>query len=438
MGKRLFPTFVKYVSQSVMGMVGISCYILADTWFVAAAFGAEGLAALNLAIVVYSLMNAAGLMAGIGGATLFSLSFAAGRERRAEIFSSTAALGLFFAVIFTGAGLFFSGGIARLLGADEVIFAMTRSYLRTILSFSLFFIMNNIFLAFVRNDGSPRLAMAAMVTGSLSNIALDYLFIFPFGWGLFGAALATAIAPMISLALLSLHFVLRRSSFRPSLRRLRAGAVAKMIPLGLSSMVTELSSAAALAAFNLMILAMAGNTGVAAYGIVANLALVELAVFVGIAQGMQPLVSRSRGAGDGHSCRLLLFYGAVLSLAVASLAYGTVFVWARQVAGLFNSAGDALLAAYAEEGLRIYFAGFFFGGLNVVAAAFCSAAEMPKRGFLISSLRAFLLVLPLAALFSWLFGMRGLWFSFVAAEALTFIAASVMLRRFIFDRANDK
>ena len=68
--------------------------------------------------------------------------------------------------------------------------------------------MNNIFLAFVRNDGSPRLAMAAMVTGSLSNIALDYLFIFPFGWGLFGAALATAIAPMISLALLSLHFVL--------------------------------------------------------------------------------------------------------------------------------------------------------------------------------------------------------------------------------------
>lgn len=183
MGKRLFPTFVKYVSQSVMGMVGISCYILADTWFVSAAFGAEGLAALNLAIVVYSLMNAAGLMAGIGGATLFLLSFAAGRERRTEIFSSTAALCLFFAVIFTGAGLFFSGGIARLLGADEVIFAMTRSYLRTILSFSLFFIMNNIFLAFVRNDGSPRLAMAAMVTGSLSNIALDYLFIFPFGWG---------------------------------------------------------------------------------------------------------------------------------------------------------------------------------------------------------------------------------------------------------------
>ena len=73
-----------------------------------------------------------------------------------------------------------------------------------------------------------------------------------------------------------------------------------------------------------------------------------------------------------------------------------------------------------------------------MAAAFCSAAEMPKRGFLISSLRAFLLVLPLAALFSWLFGMRGLWFSFVAAEALTFIAAAAMLRRFIFDRANDK
>ena len=166
-----------------------------------------------------------------------------------------------------------------------------------------------------------------------------------------------------------------------------------MIPLGLSSMVTELSSAAALAAFNLIILAMAGNTGVAAYGVVANLALVELAVFVGIAQGMQPLVSRRRGMGDLAGCRALLCYGALFSLGAASLAYGAVFMWAREIAALFNQAGDRLLAAYAEEGLRIYFAGFFFGGLNVVTAAFFSAAEMPKRGFLISSLRAFLLAL---------------------------------------------
>lgn len=431
MGERLFWTFSKYVSQSVMGMIGISCYILADTWFVAAAFGAEGLAALNLAIVVYSIMNAAGLMAGIGGATLFSLSLSSGRARRAEIFSATVALGLLLAAVFTGVGIFFSGWTARLLGADAAVFAMTRTYLRTILSFSLFFIMNNIVLAFVRNDGSPRLAMAAMVTGSLSNIVLDYIFIFPFGWGLFGAAFATAIAPMISLALLSLHFILRRSSFALLLPRLSFAEIAKIIPLGLSSMITELSSAASLAAFNLMILAMAGNTGVAAYGVVANLALVELAVFVGAAQGMQPLVSRSRGLGDERSCRLLLGYGAVLALAVASLTYGVVFPWAREIAALFNSAGDAALAAYAEEGLRVYFAGFFFGGLNVVIAAFFSAAEMPKRGFLISSLRAFLLVLPLAALFSWLYGMRGLWFSFVAAEALTFIAAAAMLRPFL-------
>ena len=282
---KLFMSFIKYVSQSVMGMVGISCYILADTWFVAAALGAEGLAALNLAIVFYSLLNAAGLMAGIGGATLFSLSLSSGRRGRSEIFSATVILGSVLAAVFTAAGLFCSGWIARTLGADEAIFAMTETYLRTILSFSLFFIMNNILLAFVRNDGGPRLAMAAMVTGSLSNIALDYIFIFPFGWGIFGAAFATAIAPMISIALLSLHFILRRGSFSLSFSRPRGVYILKMIPLGLSSMVTELSSAAALAAFNLIILAMAGNTGVAAYGVVANLALVELAVFVGIAQG---------------------------------------------------------------------------------------------------------------------------------------------------------
>ena len=295
---KLFMSFIKYVSQSVMGMVGISCYILADTWFVAAALGAEGLAALNLAIVFYSLLNAAGLMAGIGGATLFSLSLSSGRRGRSEIFSATVILGSVLAAVFTAAGLFCSGWIARTLGADEAIFAMTETYLRTILSFSLFFIMNNILLAFVRNDGGPRLAMAAMVTGSLSNIALDYIFIFPFGWGIFGAAFATAIAPMISIALLSLHFILRRGSFSLSFSRPRGVYILKMIPLGLSSMVTELSSAAALAAFNLIILAMAGNTGVAAYGVVANYALVATAIFNGVAQGAQPLVSRCYGKND--------------------------------------------------------------------------------------------------------------------------------------------
>ncbi|MCQ4765705.1 MATE family efflux transporter, partial [Cloacibacillus evryensis] len=100
---------------------------------------------------------------------------------------------------------------------------------------------------------------------------------------------------------------------------------------------------------------------------------------VGIAQGMQPLVSRRRGMGDLAGCRALLCYGALFSLGATSLAYGAVFVWAREIAALFNQAGDRLLAAYAEEGLRISFAGFFFGGLNVVTAAFFSAAEMPKR-----------------------------------------------------------
>ncbi|MFR5880827.1 MAG: MATE family efflux transporter [Cloacibacillus evryensis] len=219
--------------------------------------------------------------------------------------------------------------------------------------------------------------------GQPSNIALDYIFIFPFGWGIFGAAFATAIAPMISIALLSLHFILRRGSFSLSFSRPRGVYILKMIPLGLSSMVTELSSAAALAAFNLIILAMAGNTGVAAYGVVANLALVELAVFVGIAQGMQPLVSRRRGMGDLAGCRALLCYGALFSLGAASLAYGAVFMWAREIAALFNQAGDRLLAAYAEEGLRIYFAGFFFGGLNVVTRFLQRGGDAEAR-FLIS------------------------------------------------------
>ena len=195
MGKNsIFREFFRYVGLNVLGMIGLSCYILADTYFVSKALGTSGLAALNLAISVYSVINATGLMMGAGGGTRFSIFMFQGHENEARrVYTRTVGLALAAGGVFLLAGLFCVPAIAALLGADADTMDKTTAYLRVILCFAPCFIMNNTLLAFVRNDGNPRLSMAAMLVGSLSNIVLDYVFIAVFGWGIAGAAWATAV-----------------------------------------------------------------------------------------------------------------------------------------------------------------------------------------------------------------------------------------------------
>lgn len=210
----LLREFFRYASLNMLGMVGISCYILADTFFVAQGLGQTGLTALNLAIPCFNLIHGCGLMLGMGGAIRYSiLKGQAPRQQTDRLFTALLALAAVLALIFLTAGIFFSRPLTRLTGADQEVFEMTRTYLQVLLLFSPAFLTNDLVLCFVRNDGAPQLATLAMVAGSFSNIVLDMVFIFGLGWGIFGAVFATGLAPLFSLAILSRHLLSRRRAF---------------------------------------------------------------------------------------------------------------------------------------------------------------------------------------------------------------------------------
>ncbi len=291
--KGLLKEFARYVVSNICGMIGLSCYILADTFFISRGLGARGLAALNLAIPVYSFVHGSGLMLGMGGATGYSICAGRGDSKNGDsIFSNAVYAMAAFAAVCVAAGIFFSGKLALALGADREIFAMTKTYLQVILFFAPAFMANDLLLCFVRNDGNPRLSMAAMLAGSFSNIVLDYVFIFPLGMGILGAVLATGFAPVISLGVLSRHWTLKKNRFhfvkaKPELRQ-----AADSIFLGVPALIAEAASGIVIIVFNAVILRLEGNTGVAAYGVVANLSLVVTAVYTGISQGAQPILSR--------------------------------------------------------------------------------------------------------------------------------------------------
>lgn len=427
--RNLRQRFARYASLNVLGMLGLSCYILADTFFVSLGLGAEGLAALNLAIPIYSLVHGSGLLLGMGGATAYAIARGRQEPQAAAIYPHTlyAAWGLAF--LFAAAGLLLPGTLAGWLGADAETLGNTTVYLRTILLFAPLFLLNNVYLCFMRNDGQPRLAMAAMVTGSLSNVLLDYVFIFPCGMGMFGAAFATGLAPAISLLVLFLVGKRGERHFRLAKMRVVPGLYRRILPAGVPSLVTEVSSGLVMITLNAVILRLQGNLGVAAYGVVANLSLVALAICTGIGQGIQPLLSEYHGRGEVANVRTVLRYALVTVAAVSLLLYALIFLGADAIAALFNSQGNARLQAIAVEGMRQYFLGIGCAGCNVVLAAYLAATERPATAQLLALLRGVALIVPVILGFSALWGMTGCWLAFPVTEAAVLLLALCLERR---------
>lgn len=433
LNQSIYKTFFKYVSLNVLSMLGVSLYILADTFFVANGVGADGLVALNLALPVFSLINGLGLLLGIGAATLFSIATGKGdHQAGSRIFTQAFIIGAGAGILLTLLGLFFNRPIAVMLGADsERIVEMTATYLRMLMIFSCAFILNNLLVAFVRNDGNPRLAMAGMLTSCLFNIVFDYIFVFPMQLGIFGAALATGVAPILSMLILSTHFIRKKNHFRLEKTRLAARDARNIVLTGLPSFITEFSSGVIIFLFNMVVMGIAGDIGVAAYGIVANLALVCIAVFTGVGQGIQPVVSVNYGAKRMGNVLRTYLCGAVLAFVFGALFFLAAVFFPNEIASMFNSEGNMELAALTADGLGIYFFGFLFAGVNVVTTSFFASIARPRPSFLISVLRGFLLIVPFLLLLPRVFGLNGVWLTAPAAEIATFLCCLGFMLSFV-------
>lgn len=422
-----FREFVRYSSLSILGTLGVSCYILADTFFISKGMGIHGLAALNLAIPVFNFIYGIGLMLGMGGATKFSIcKNQKNRKMRDIIFSSAVYPGVAASLLFVFIGLFFSGELAALLGGEGEVLTMTDTYLKCLLLFSPAFVLNNILLCFVRNDGSPQLSMLAMIVGSFSNIILDYIFIFPMGMGIFGAVLATGFSPVISIGLMSFHWIKKKNTFHLVRTRLHGTLIRQEMSLGLPSLIAQLSSGIVMIIFNMLILDLEGNTGVAAYGVIANISIVVVAVYSGLSQGIQPLISSFYGAGQREKIRQALKYGIVAMLVISAAVYLLLFLMADPVAAIFNSEYDEKLQEMAVLGLKLYFTSNAFVGFNMILSTYFTSVEKTIPAHAISLLRGFVLIIPLAFGLSAAWGMTGIWSAYPAAELMTAIFGAVI------------
>ena len=430
--KAVLKNFVKYVSLNILGQMAYSCYTLADTFFVSARLGADGLTALNLAFPVFCLLNGTGLMIGMGGGTRYSIAKSRGEnEKASRIFTNAVYMVACFAVLFFLTGVFLSGLLVKVLGADRTVFSMTNTYLKVMLLFAPAFLTNNLLQCFVRNDGCPSLSMVAMMSGSLSNVILDYMFIFPLRMGIFGAILATGLAPIISIVVLSPYFIKKKNGFHfiksmPDVRKLR-----EIISSGVPPFVVEISSGIVMFLFNFIILRLAGNIGVAAFGIITVISLVVVAIYTGLSQGIQPILSSNYGTGDTAGIKIILRSAMVTALLLSGIMYAVIFFDASQIALIFNIERNETLQALAVTGLKLYFLACPFIGFNIVTATYFTSTERPRLAQIITLLRGLAVLVPMAFLLSAILEMTGVWCAYPLTE---FIVAIVGMTFYVLTK----
>lgn len=423
--------YMKYISLNILGQIGISCYILADTYFIAKARGLDGVAALNMVLPIYGVIFAVGYMLGVGSAIGYAID--ADKGKRATWFSHAILMAILIGVFFAIFGILFAKDLLKLMGADAYIASVGLNYTRIFLGFTPFFMLNPIYNAFIRNDNAPILAMIATLASNIFNIIFDYIFMFPLGMGMEGAALATAISPIVGISICLLHFRNPQASlsFRPVMPEWKKLVLSAK--LGFSAFIGQISSGIIILVFNYLILDITGNIGVAAYGVIANISIVVGALFNGIAQGSQPLASEY--IHEVSMLRKICRIGICNALIFALLIYMYIFMNEEKLIALFNAEKNPEFIRIASDGMKIYFIGFFIAGINIFLADFYSAIGRVREAFLISISRGLFAISIFAIILAKIFSMEGIWISFLVAEVFTVLLLYVM-KKMVYDKSN--
>lgn len=424
--------FNRVFFPTLLGMLGMSAMTAIDGIFIGHSVGSDGIAAVNIVVPVLMLLTGVGLMVGMGCSVVSSLRLARGQVLVARVSVTRAMLFVTaVAVVVVGAMLAFPDASARALGSSEHLLPLVREYMVWYIPSWLFMLWTAVALFVIRLDGAPNLAMACSLTSAVLNVFLDWLFMFPFGWGIMGAAFATSLSTAAGgvIAVAYLLFFARRLRVvrvRVGWRALRAAArdLAGQCRVGSSSLLAEATLAVLTFMGNYVFMSYLGDDGVGAFGIACYYTPFVFMVGNAIAQSAQPIISYNFGLKAWPRVRaaerVALRTAVVCGLVVTA---GFVF-FARELVGLFVPLDNAA-ARLAVEGFPYFSAGFVFFILNLAVIGYFQSLERMRPATVFALLRGVAWLVPSFLLLPGLLGTRGIWLALSVSELLTFLCVAV-------------
>lgn len=421
--------FRRYMVTAFGSALITSIYSLVDMVCVGQFEGPAGSAALSCIAPIWSIFVSLGMLLGIGGSVRMSFCRGEGRKTDGDrYFTVSVLVSLFLSAVITAPALRFEEEIIRLFGADDSLIGVAMAYTHWLLPAIPIFLIGQVLIAFIRNDGAPGVSTAAILTGGLINIVLDVWFVFGLEMGAGGAGLATVLGQTVAFLILCSYFFRRRCALRlvHPIRFFRSAL--ESIQAGFSPFLVDISYGISVAMFNNQIMRYGSAVELAVYGAAANIAITFQSLFYGVGQALQPIASINFGAKQLSRVQQV-FRLAVRTAVCMSLLFFAVAELIPDVLLRIYMDVDASVLSVGPAIVRRHAAAFLLTGTNVVLSYYLQSVLQNGKSLLLSLSRGFLFCALFLYALPAIFGLDAIWWTMPLTEACTLLLAWFLLRK---------
>ena len=427
-----YRKLLRFTFPSVIMMIFTSIYGVVDGLCVSNFVGKTPFAAINLIWPFLMILGCAGFMIGTGGSALVSKTMGEGDPERANrYFSLLVLFTVILGVSITIPGFFLIEPVAILLGADEAMLPYCVTYGRILLAGQTAFMLQGVFQSFLVTAERPTLGLLVTVGAGVTNMVLDVLFIAILDWGITGAAAATVTSQAVGGIIPLIYFLLPNKSplriISPKLGLLRClRVIGKVIVNGSSELMTNISMSVVSMLYNARLMALAGEDGIAAYGVMMYVGFVFVAVFIGFAIGSAPIVGFHYGAGNHGELKSLLRKSVILTSLAGVCMLGLSAALSTPLSGIFVGYDEGLYEL-TRRGFLLYSFSFLFAGFGILGSSFFTALGNGGISAAISFLRTLVFQVSAVLILPIFLGVDGIWLSVTAAEVLATAVTATFL-----------
>lgn len=424
--------YFKYLSAAFGSAMITSVYAIVDMAMVGQYHGPAGTAALAVIQPVWNIIYSLGLLMGIGGSVLFGMvrGKAEGKTGKENEYFTAAVIGAVFLAAAAWAGiLLFERPVLLFFGADESLLPMAERYLAPIKFVFPLYLFNQVIAAFLRNDNRPELAAAGVLAGGLFNMAGDYIFVFAFDLGIFGAGLATAIGAALNFIVVCSHFFSRKNTLRLQKPNRLFHQLKEISVTGFSTFFIDIAMGILTVLFNRQIMKYLGTDALSVYGLIINISTFVQCCAYSVGQASQPIISINLGAGQCGRIRETLRYALYSTAAfgvfwtVLSLAFPNLYVY------IFMKPTAEILEI-SPGIIRAYGSSFLLLPLNIFSTYYFQAIMKPQTAFAVSVFRGCIISGILIMALPMLAGADSLWFAMLVTEIVTAVYAAGRILRY--------
>jgi putative MATE family efflux protein len=432
LGKEKIGTLLlKFSIPAIVGMLVQALYNVVDRIFVGHGVGALGIAGITVIFPVQLIIMAFSMLIGLGATALISIKLGEGRREEAEEITSTAVVMLVVVgLLITVLGLVLLNPLVRVLGASDTVAPYARDYMRVILIGAVFQTVSFGMTNFIRAEGSPKWAMGSMLIGAITNTILDPIFIFGFGWGVFGAAVATVLAKIFSCFWVVYYFASGRSHLKVCLKSvcIRFSILLKIVSIGFAPCAMQLAASLINLIMNQSLGRYGGDLAISGMGIVHSITTIFMMPIFGINQGVQPIIGYNYGAKQYERVKEALRLASLGATALVTLGWITTRLFPTQLISLFGRS-DAELLELSIKAMRLALYVFPVVGIQIVGSGYFQAVGKPRQAAFLSLSRQLLLLVPALFILPRILGLKGVFISLPVSDIASTLLTVVLLLR---------